>query len=426
MFTVKYLKSLKSKKLPYRIYEKTSRTGFGIQVSSKGTKTFFYAYQIAEKSRFIKLGKFTNQKNLSLGSITLKEAHVLWQKWYKVKDAGHDPQLVRDNEIQKVQEKHQKTIVLKKKIAQYGSYKQLLDAYIDWLKTTKKRSANNVEYVINANAYAVIKRSTKAKHVTSKHINATLAVMEKRGANISSNRLRAYLLTAFKKAMLFDNGRHTNQQSAAIEFGLNYNPVVDVPKSEVKERVGERFLDESEIKILWETLPNTKISPQIIGILQLMLATGQRVEEVLRLNIRNIDFKARLWELKQTKSKRPHIVPLGKLALQIIDGLTPNQEGFLFISLITGKLIRADSISQSCQRFCQQTGFTKFTPRHLRRTWKTLAGKAGISKFDRDRYQNHITSDVSSRHYDRYDYLSEKRQVAMVWNTYLSDILQDA
>ena len=424
MFTVKYLKSLKPKQSPYRIYEKSSRSGFGIQVSNKGTKTFFYAYKMAGKARFIKLGKFTNQKNLSLGGTTLKEAYVLWQKWYKIKDAGHDPQIVRDNEIQIEQEKYKKSQAIKKAAAQQGSYKQLLNAYIDWLKVNKKRSANNVEYVINANAYAVINRSTKAKDITSQHINATLAVMEKRGANISSNRLRAYLLTAFKKAMVFDSGRHSGQESQTIRFGLKYNPVIDVPKSEIKERVGERFLDESEVKMLWDTLPKTRISPQIVSILQIMLATGQRVEEVLKLNINTIDFKTALWTLEQTKSKRPHIVPLGNIALQIMDGLTPNQEGFLFISPITGKLIRADSISQSCQRFCQQTGFTKFTPRHLRRTWKTLAGKAGISKFDRDRYQNHITNDVSSRHYDRYDYLLEKRQAAMVWNIYLSDILK--
>jgi hypothetical protein len=44
----------------------------------------------------------------------------------------------------------------------------------------------------------------------------------------------------------------------------------------------------------------------------------------------------------------------------------------------------------------------------LRRTWKTLAGNAGISKEMRDRLQNHSKGDVSSRHYDRYDYLVER------------------
>jgi integrase len=64
-----------------------------------------------------------------------------------------------------------------------------------------------------------------------------------------------------------------------------------------------------------------------------------------------------------------------------------------------------------------------FTPRDLRRTWKTLAGAAGLSKEIRDRMQNHARSDVSSRHYDRYSYLAEKRAAMKTWEAYLDRIL---
>jgi len=43
------------------------------------------------------------------------------------------------------------------------------------------------------------------------------------------------------------------------------------------------------------------------------------------------------------------------------------------------------------------------TNRDLRRTWKTLAGKAGVSKEIRDRIQNHALQDVSSKAYDRWE-----------------------
>lgn len=42
-------------------------------------------------------------------------------------------------------------------------------------------------------------------------------------------------------------------------------------------------------------------------------------------------------------------------------------------------------------------------------------GEAGISKEIRDRIQNHALNDVSSEHYDRYDYLTEKRRVLEIW-----------
>jgi hypothetical protein len=42
----------------------------------------------------------------------------------------------------------------------------------------------------------------------------------------------------------------------------------------------------------------------------------------------------------------------------------------------------------------------------------------------RDRLQNHARGgDVSSRHYDRYDYLLEKRAAMARWSTYLDRII---
>jgi hypothetical protein len=65
-----------------------------------------------------------------------------------------------------------------------------------------------------------------------------------------------------------------------------------------------------------------------------------------------------------------------------------------------------------------------FVPRDARRTFKTLAGDAGLSKDMRDRLQNHSkTSDVSTRHYDRYDYLSERRAAMAKWAAYLDLVL---
>ena len=56
-----------------------------------------------------------------------------------------------------------------------------------------------------------------------------------------------------------------------------------------------------------------------------------------------------------------------------------------------------------------------FTARDLGAPGKTLAGAAGISKEDGDRLQNYAKGDVSSKHYDRYDYLSEKRAAMAKW-----------
>jgi hypothetical protein len=74
-------------------------------------------------------------------------------------------------------------------------------------------------------------------------------------------------------------------------------------------------------------------------------------------------------------------------------------------------------------RFTAATGIAKFTARDMRRTWKILTGRAGVSKADRDILQNHAKGDISSKHYDRYDYLMEKRAAVAVWESYLTRIL---
>jgi integrase len=63
------------------------------------------------------------------------------------------------------------------------------------------------------------------------------------------------------------------------------------------------------------------------------------------------------------------------------------------------------------------------TNRDLRRTWKTLAGQAGVSKEIRDRIQNHALQDVSSKNYDRWNYMREKRAGMAKWGKFVRAML---
>ena len=63
------------------------------------------------------------------------------------------------------------------------------------------------------------------------------------------------------------------------------------------------------------------------------------------------------------------------------------------------------------------------TNRDLRRTWKTQAGKAGIAKEIRDRIQKHSLQDVSSKNYDRWNYMAEKRAGMTTWDSFVRSLL---
>ncbi|MGY4403955.1 hypothetical protein ACVIYL_004758 [Bradyrhizobium sp. USDA 3315] len=68
--------------------------------------------------------------------------------------------------------------------------------------------------------------------------------------------------------------------------------------------------------------------------------------------------------------------------------------------------------------------FPATTNRDLRRTFKTLAGKAGVPKEIRDRLQNHALQDVSSKHYDRWHYMVEKRAGMAKWDRFVRALLK--
>jgi integrase len=63
------------------------------------------------------------------------------------------------------------------------------------------------------------------------------------------------------------------------------------------------------------------------------------------------------------------------------------------------------------------------TNRDLRRTWKTLASQAGVPKEIRDRIQNHALQDVSSKSYDRWNYMPEKRAGMAKWDEFVRALL---
>ena len=46
-------------------------------------------------------------------------------------------------------------------------------------------------------------------------------------------------------------------------------------------------------------------------------------------------------------------------------------------------------------------------------------GKAGIDKINRDILQQHNKFDVSSVHYDMYDYMKEKSKSIEVWEKFI-------
>jgi integrase len=120
----------------------------------------------------------------------------------------------------------------------------------------------------------------------------------------------------------------------------------------------------------------------------------------------------------------PHAIPVPPIAAELIESIVPNEFGWFFPSAMNPRRpVSAGTLYSFVWRQRNRDVIPVVTNRDLRRTWKTLAGKAGVPKEIRDRLQNHALQDVSSKSYDRWNYMPEKRAGMETWNKFVTALL---
>ncbi|WP_420939901.1 tyrosine-type recombinase/integrase [Aeromonas veronii] len=372
--------------------------GLGVKVLPSGGKMFVFRYMREGKRAFIQLGSFPT---LCLADARNK-ARALSQT---IRD-GLDPK----DEQERQSKEHE----------QQGTIEQLFQSYTQQMKKDGKRTHEGVMVALEKETYPHLSKTTKAKDVTAHDIKIILAHMIRRGASTQSNRVRSYLMAAFNYGLKHDNDPANFIDDA--KFGLVMNPVDAIPKQKAAERVGERFLSWSETRQLLDDMEQpTSLGPTLRSLIRLCFFTGgQRPNELAESRWANIDWQAKTLTITAdiSKNKRIHIVPLTDSALLVLrfQQEVAGDSPFIFPhALQSDKPMPMASLSQAIDRYRKRTQMEHFIPRDFRRTCKTLMGELGIAKDLRDRLQNHARNDVSSKHYDRYEYLPEKRHALELW-----------
>jgi len=308
----------------------------------------------------------------------------------------------------------------------HQSVRGLFTAYVDHLRREGKGSWYEAERILlkrDDNAADAIGADRTASSIEPPTIVAYLAQIHSRGRIGMAHTARSYVRAAFAFGLKSEHS-YTRQVSDG-RWGLKSNPAAAIPADPNAYRVGQRYLEPREFREFWEYLLDNH-DRWFAGIsLLLIMATGQRVTEILKLKDGDYDRETKLLYWKMTKNGRPHSIPVPEIAADILVSITPSSGGWFFPHRYKpDRHAISTTPNKICEVYAEETGTKRFTPRDLRRTWKTLAGRAGISKEMRDRLQNHIIeNNVSSRHYDRYDYLPERRAAMKRWNKFLEKIL---
>jgi integrase len=408
--TDKAIKDAKPTETVYRLRDSNVVCrGFGVTVAPKGTKTFFLSYTSPEDGK---------RKQVALGAypkVTLREGRLKAAEMRALVDAGQDPAVEKKQGIEK-----------RMTDRELGTLGELMALYAEDLELDGKRSAKEVRR-ITAKDIPEVFLKRPAHLITRDNVLDILTPIAQRGALIHSDNVRAYLRAAFELGL--NAPSMTRWRGKATTFNITNNPVMTIRKTVSRKARGERNLSPAEIKALWET---EKLSRPMHLALLFILATGQRVEEVLEATWSEFDFAEKLWTIPGERRKtsntttEPHFVPLTYLHIALLKAIkaeTAHRTLLFPASGVEGPR-RHDSLNHSVSRFIKASGMEKFSPRDLRRTFKTIAGSFGLPLEIRNRLQGHAMTDVGSVHYDRYGYMAEKRAAMMVWTIRLRRLLK--
>jgi integrase len=418
-FNDKFLKSLKPRDKKYLVTDSRGTRNSGrlaLQVSPNGKKHFFFVYYWQGKRKLLSLGEYGS------GKLSLQAANQEYARQSEVLKAGHDPKEYAAGQAAEAERERQvKAEALRKEQAQ-GSFGQLLDFYLDYLKANKsERHYKNAQYAFNHEDMGAL-LDVRASKITTADIRPILQRIADRGTYRMAEMMRAYFHAAFNLAISSADDIQTFQRQSNAEFNIEFNPVTRIRHIAGSNNPRSRFLSEDEVRVLWSYLDRSGMHISTKLSIQFMLATGQRVEQCLTLEW--ADIKGDLWECpgSKTKNGRSNVIPLNSLAVSILDQM-PKFGPYVFFGHNPQKRLATNSPNQAIKRIIPDLGIEHFVAKDLRRTFKTLAGRAGLSKDIRDKLQGHAQTDVSAVHYDHYDYLPEKRTAMNQWGDYLSRII---
>jgi integrase len=420
VFTDSYIRALKPAKAAYKRSEYSPR-GKGrltVRVLPGGIKEFFYRYRASGLDRTVALGRYNP---MGRNGRTLAEIRTAADKYRKLQaDTGDVKEHLRA-------ERRKRDLQ-----ARQGSLKQLCQAYVESLRAAGKPSAAQAAGAFDRyidRPFPALAEA-KASEIEPGDVQRILARMVREGITRQVNVLRSYLHAAFRFGGKADHDPRTVAHGGVL-FGLKGNPVALVPRIAEYERVGERVLAEDELREFWKALDALPVTQRQFLRFNLALG-GQRATQLLRADWPAFDFKAGTLLLRDTKGRggaRDHLVPLTPFALEQLkplrelNGTAPSPftgDGKRTMVLETLS-VAVREISASLKK---KQKIPTFQLRDLRRTCETMLAEMGVSRQIRAQVLSHgRASGVQAKHYDRYSYLTEKRDALDRWAERLQGIL---
>jgi integrase len=388
--------------------------GFGVRVTKKGSVSFVLNYFSRGAERRKTVGPYGKKPALSI-AIARRRAADLRNRVV----AGEDP-------IADERETKAKALAADaaRKARESHTLQALMNAYVSDMRAQGKASADEVEALF-ARAVAVPYPQVAALPLEEVTVDAVMPAfhkMTKAGMKRDPEKLASYLRTAFNNAK---RARIDARGHAYSEFNVRFNPLDDLrvsrppvtPDAARKAKQEELTLSETQLSAYWKHI--SAMNDADGALLRLHLLTGgQRREQLCRLTRHDYDLAAKtvtLWDAKGRRSvAREHKIPLLPEVVEAIATMA-GTAGHYLCSVTGGEQpVTPAMLDEAMKRASEAMVDAKeiprvITPGVIRRTVETLLGQHDVSLEVRGQLQSHGLGGVQARHYDRGDYLRQKR-----------------
>lgn len=303
------------------------------------------------------------------------------------------------------------------------SFSALLAGYLAGLESEGRASWKDVRnqllrWVIDAHPSLMQRR---AADITRADIMGILTVPAGQGLTRTVNQLRSYLLAAFNRA-IGAGGDASIAAHSSCNFGVESNPAALTRRVQRFDVARERVLSVEEFRSFLFALDALPFITSAALRLCVMLG-GQRPQQLIRVAPGDVDLVAGLVRLADGKGRRSqpraHVLPLPAAAADIFKKLIDINGASRYLFTNDGKKqVVVDTVSH---RVNEISGGS-YQLRDIRRSIETEMARLGISRDIRAQIQSHGLSGVQERHYDKYNYMAEKRAALNLWADYLDEL----
>lgn len=373
--------------------------GYGVRVSPGGAKAFFVQGRIRGSQKEVKV---------SIGrlgpALTAEQAREEAKDALEAMRKGIDPRIKKQDDDAAV------------------TFGEMMTAYVGMLESAGKASARNVRNTIKKDIELAFPRLWKkpAQEITIDDCVEIIAKLNDEGSPRQADKIRSYIKTAFSAAI---NARgNVKAPKAMRDMRLTVNPAQVIQKVAGSSQASERALSLAEFRAYWRRVQDLPEPRRSIAMLH-VLTGGQRMEQLARVTLADIDRDAKLMRMTDGKGRRqqPRVywVPLLPEALECINNVTGSGQ-FVFSSNGGLSPMHASYISDIASDVCTamaQAGELEgepFTGKVIRATIETRLMKAPyrVSSDVLARLLSHGLGGVQAKHY-AHDPMHEEQVEAL-------------